>query len=95
MASKQRIDGTLFSFFISEGYLWDWLTAAALIIVNHLVPGRALKPIHRFYNTGDETIAYPFHEGSVPSYALYILVFVLPAVVVAVVAALQYSARDW
>lgn len=26
-----------YQWFILDGYLWDWLTAAALIIINHVV----------------------------------------------------------
>ena len=95
MSSKTKRDTTLHSFFISEGYIWDWITAAALIVINHLVPERAIKPIHRFFNPSDATIAYPYRENSVPSFALYLLVFVLPAVVVSVVAVLHRSAIDW
>lgn len=32
-------------FIDSDGYLWDWLAAAALIIIDHLVPIVAIAPV--------------------------------------------------
>ncbi|GIL67505.1 hypothetical protein Vafri_20865 [Volvox africanus] len=90
--------GSLLHFFIVEGYLWDWLTAAAGIVVNLLVPAKALTPLERFYNKTDTTLSYPLRSSSVPSSALYVLVFVLPAVVFMVAAAVGRSGSglvDW
>ncbi|GFR51605.1 hypothetical protein Agub_g14029 [Astrephomene gubernaculifera] len=93
--------GTLFHFFLIEGYLWDWLTAGAAIAVNLVVPAKALDPLSRYYETTDPTLSYPYRDSSVPTYVLYILVFALPAVVFAVTATIKSFKRrresfvDW
>ncbi|EFJ45779.1 hypothetical protein VOLCADRAFT_121142 [Volvox carteri f. nagariensis] len=88
---------TLLHFFVVEGYLWDWLTAAAGIVINLIVPAHALKPLDRYYSSTDPTLSYPVKGSSVPSSALYVLVFVLPAVVFAMTAAIRRSGGlvDW
>ncbi|KAG2425484.1 hypothetical protein HXX76_013693 [Chlamydomonas incerta] len=72
-------------FFVYEGYLWDWLTAGAAIVINLVVPAQ-IDPLNRFYLPNDPTLSYPIEDSSVPTSALYVLVFVLPAVVFAVAA---------
>ncbi|KXZ45577.1 hypothetical protein GPECTOR_53g163 [Gonium pectorale] len=84
--------GDVARFFVVEGYLWDWLTAGACIAVNLVIPGEVVKPLKRYYEATDSTLAYPYHESTVPSLALYLLVFVLPAVVFAVIALIKRSA---
>ncbi|KAG2488392.1 hypothetical protein HYH03_013078 [Edaphochlamys debaryana] len=89
--------GEVGHFFLVEGYLWDWLVAAAGIVINLVIPANVVKPIRRYYNVTDVTLMYPDHDSSVPSLALYLLVFVLPAVVFGVTALLKRSAGlvDW
>ncbi|GLC47275.1 hypothetical protein PLESTF_000926400 [Pleodorina starrii] len=89
--------GTFLHFFLVEGYLWDWLTAATGIVVNLVVPAKALKPLNRYYSPTDPALSYPIKDSSVPNSALYVLVFVLPAVVFTAAAVVKRSGGlvDW
>lgn len=91
----QSRSSALFDFFIKQGYLWDWIFAAIFIIVNYVVPTKAIPPVRRFYESNDPTLSYPNHESTVPGSALYVLTFLWPAVVVSVVAAIFRSWVDW
>ncbi|PNH03216.1 hypothetical protein TSOC_010723 [Tetrabaena socialis] len=51
--------GTLWHFFVVEGYLWDWLTAGAAILVNLLVPGHAVEPLRRHYSVESQRPSRP------------------------------------
>ncbi|KAG2440652.1 hypothetical protein HYH02_010231 [Chlamydomonas schloesseri] len=82
-------------FFVYEGYLWDWLAAAAAIVINLVVPAQ-IDPLNRYYSPKDPTLSYPAADSSVPSSALYVLVFALPAVVFAVAACFKrWAAPSW
>lgn len=72
----------LYSFFITQGYIYDWIASAVLLIISLLVPCAAVKPLIRFYVPTDPTLSYPLKDqGTISSTVLYILVFIPPAVV--------------
>lgn len=80
--------------FVSDGYLWDWIVAAVVIIINLVVPLEAIHPRDRYYVNDDPTLAYPYHENTISSAVLYLLVFLFPGVVYVASAALQKSWAD-
>lgn len=64
-----------------ESYLWEWLTAGCLILINLLVPGLAIEPFHRFVPVSDPSLSYPYKSSTVSNGVLYVLTFVAPAAI--------------
>jgi diacylglycerol diphosphate phosphatase/phosphatidate phosphatase len=77
---SSTISSALVSFFITQGYLYDWLASGLLLLISLLVPCAAIKPVIRFYNTTDPTLSYPLENGTISSTLLYVLVFAPPIV---------------
>jgi len=80
--------------FMQEGYIWDWIVAIVLTIINHVVPLTAIRPVDRFYINTDPTLSYPYEENTISSTVLYILAFAFPGVCIVVSASLQKSFHD-
>jgi hypothetical protein len=78
--------------FITEGYLYDWLLALVLIIINFTVPTVLLPPVERAYSPDDASLAYPIAHVPLTEDQKYALVFVLPAAIAAVA---QLWCRNW
>lgn len=95
-ASNMRLSQAAFwrTWFIREGYLWEWLTAAAIVIINHTVPLYAIPPMARFYVNSDPTLSYPVTSSTISGSVLYILAFLFPGVVIVCTAALLRSFHD-
>ncbi|MEW5306943.1 MAG: hypothetical protein WDW36_009371 [Sanguina aurantia] len=69
--------------------------ASALIIINATIPFGAIKPRHRYFSTLDPDISYPDNGSTISGTVLFILVFVLPAVVITGVTLSQRAWVDW
>ena len=75
------MDLKLYTFFVTQGYIYDWIGAGTLLLVSLLVPCSKIMPIQRFYISNDPTLSYPDQPGTISSTVLYILVFFPPSVV--------------
>ena len=84
----------LHAWFISDGYLWDWISAGLVIVISLTVPGGSLKPVNRFYTPGDPTLSYPIGNGTISSPVLYVLVFAVPFFIYVAYAFFRRSFHD-
>uniref|UniRef100_A0A7S0YLL9 Phosphatidic acid phosphatase type 2/haloperoxidase domain-containing protein n=1 Tax=Polytomella parva TaxID=51329 RepID=A0A7S0YLL9_9CHLO len=71
----------LVGWFLTTGYIYDWLLSAFLILISSFIPIYTISPINRYYALNDASLQYPLKNSTIPNYALYILVFIFPAVV--------------
>jgi hypothetical protein len=85
----------IYAWFIEDGYLWDWLVTAILLIIDFFVPSTAVKPVARFYLADDPTLSYPYHENTISGTVLYILVLLFPAAVFSLCGLIRRSFHDW
>ncbi len=85
----------LVRWFITDGYLWDWLFAAIVIIVNNTVPLGAVKPVDRFYLPSDATLSYPAGSSTISGTVLWLLVFILPLVLITIYDIVCRDLHDW
>lgn len=81
--------------FISEGYLYDWLLALVLILINFTVPNILLPPVERAYAPNDPSLSYPNAYVPLTEDQKYALVFLLPAVIAGVAQLWYRSLLDW
>jgi hypothetical protein len=81
--------------FISEGYLYDWLLALVLILINFTVPNVLLPPVERAYSPNDPSLSYPNAYVPLTESQKYVLVFLLPAVIAGVAQLWYRSLLDW
>lgn len=64
--------------FITDGYIWEWIAAGIVILLNYVIPITAIKPINRYYLPTDPSIAYLLHDNTISSSVLGWLSFGLP-----------------
>lgn len=81
----------LYKFLIQAGYLWDWLLAAVLIIINFNVPGVLIPAVDRLYFDDDPMLRYPSKESWLNEKQKFPVEFGIPVLVVALA---QIWARD-
>lgn len=85
-----------YQFFVLEAWGLDWLVAAALITINYTLPGsRFIPPVERHYDEGDPTLSYPSVKLELGEVTKFTSMFVIPAVVGAVVQIWKRSWLDW
>ncbi len=95
MASMKLLSKSgLHAWFVSDGYVWDWLACAVLIIVSYLVPTYSLKPVTRYYETTDATLQYPANASTISSPILYVITFLFPGIVIIACALYRRSFHD-
>ncbi|GBF89334.1 hypothetical protein Rsub_02211 [Raphidocelis subcapitata] len=87
--------------FVRDGYLYDWLLAIALIVVNFTIPGPVIKPLRRAYVPGDPSLSYPSVHVPLTENQKFWIEFATPAVVGAAAQFLRFGvaagdrALDW
>lgn len=77
----ERLRKALLRHFIEEGYLWDWLLALTLIVVNFTVPGPIVKAARRFYSPGDPALSYPTVHVPLSETQKFYIEFAIPGLV--------------
>ena len=73
--------GGLFLWFLQDAYLYEWLAAGILIVINLTVPMVAIKPVDRYYSPVDQTLSYPKTDNTISNSVLFALVFAFPIAV--------------
>ncbi|KAI8474188.1 MAG: phosphatidic acid phosphatase type 2/haloperoxidase [Monoraphidium minutum] len=77
----ERWRGALVRHFITDGYIYDWALALALIIMNFTVPGPIVRPLERHYTAGDPALSYPSVYVPLSENQKFGLEFAIPGVV--------------
>lgn len=84
----------LVAWFLADAYIYDWLAAGILIIINLTVPGGAIKPVDRAYTLGDPSLSYPDRNSTISSSVLYALAFAFPLIVYIAASVYKKSFHD-
>eukprot|EP00878_Enallax_costatus_P002057 GHUV01002223.1.p1 GENE.GHUV01002223.1~~GHUV01002223.1.p1 ORF type:complete len:288 (+),score=64.57 GHUV01002223.1:130-993(+) len=81
--------------FLLAGYLWDWLLAIALIIINFTIPGTVIPAVKRIIFDDDPSLKYPSSSSWLSEEQKFPVEFGVPLVVVALVQLNTRSLVDW
>jgi hypothetical protein len=79
---------------ISAGYIWDWLLAAVLVVINFFVPGVLIPAVDRMYFPDDPTLRYPSVESWLNEQQKFPVEFGVPLAVVLLVQIWGRSGAD-
>jgi hypothetical protein len=93
--ASRGIGSTLYNHFIVAGYVYDWLLALVLVVINWTVPCILIKPLDRFYVPDDPALSYPSLRAPLTEDQKFVLIFGLPALVSAVAQLWLKSWLDW
>jgi hypothetical protein len=85
----------LFNHFILQGYVYDWLLALTLIVINFTVPVLIIRPFQRPYTEGDPALSYPHTSVPLTENQKFALLFGLPGLVAALMQIWWRSWLDW
>lgn len=83
------------SWLLVAGYLWDWLLALALIIINFTVPGNVIPAVKRMYFVDDTAFRYPSTPSWLSERGKFPVEFGLPLLIVALIQVHSRSLVDW
>lgn len=81
--------------FVLAGYLWDWLLALTLIIINFTVPGNVIPAMKRIYFDNDPAFKYPSTSSWLSETQKFPVELGIPLLVVALVQLHSRSLVDW
>ncbi|KAF6265403.1 phosphatidic acid phosphatase type 2/haloperoxidase [Scenedesmus sp. NREL 46B-D3] len=77
------------------GYIWDWLLAVTLIIVNFTIPGEVIPPLERMWFPNDPTLSYPPTRSWLSERGKFPVEFGIPLLVTALAQVHSRSLLDW
>lgn len=80
---------------VVAGYLWDWLLALVLIVINFTVPGIVIPAVERMYFEDDPAFRYPPTPSWLSERQKFPVEFGVPLLVVALIQLHSKSLIDW
>lgn len=84
-----------FKWSLGVGYLWDWLLAVAVIIINFTIPGSVIPAVKRIIFDDDPSLRYPTSTSWLSEEQKFPVELGVPLLVVALVQLKTRSLVDW
>lgn len=86
---------TAVKWLLLAGYIWDWLLALTLIIINFTIPGEVIPPLERMWFPNDPSLSYPPTKSWLSEKGKFPVEFGIPLLVAALAQFESRSLIDW